>query len=365
MDLVRKLVTLRVISDLIPIAEADAIEAAVVDGWEVIVKKDEFKVGDPCLFFEIDSWVPHSIAPFLTKPGKTPKVFQDIPGARLKTIRMRGQISQGLVLPVTRSLGYGTTNKSLGFSADGTNITHWFEEDYEADLTELFGVLHCDEPDDEGGPLPHGIPKTSQPRIQNITRQNRIYVDRGELFEWTEKLHGGSMTVFLYVGDSGDIEDMNYGVCSRNHAIPEEDKAGSYYWDAAEDQDLIEKLMRIHSEMGLSLALQGELVGEGMCKNYYKMKGRTFFLYDIYDIKGKRYLTPEERHAIANRYDIAHVPIIGCGYASAPKDTLLGYAYGASIINPQVIKEGDVYKSMTRPDHSFKVVSNEFLVKQG
>lgn len=95
----RKLASIRRIADIQPIRGADAIEVATVDGWRVVVKKNEFKVGDLALYLEIDSWVPHELAPFLSK-GQEPRVYNGVKGERLRTIRLRGQVSQGLLLRV-------------------------------------------------------------------------------------------------------------------------------------------------------------------------------------------------------------------------------------------------------------------------
>ena len=96
----RKLATIRRISDIQPIPNADAIEVATVDGWQVVIKKGEFQVGNLAIYLEIDSWVPNTIAPFLSKT-KEPRVYQGIPGERLRTVKLRGQVSQGLLLSVT------------------------------------------------------------------------------------------------------------------------------------------------------------------------------------------------------------------------------------------------------------------------
>ena len=95
----RKLATIRRIADIQPIEGADAIEVAVVDGWRVVVKKDEFTVGDLAMYLEIDSWVPHELAPFLSK-GHEPREYNGVKGERLKTIRLRGTTSQGLLLKI-------------------------------------------------------------------------------------------------------------------------------------------------------------------------------------------------------------------------------------------------------------------------
>ena len=80
---------------------ADQIEVAQIGGWKVVVKKGEFQANSLAVYAEVDSWIPHSIAPFLTKPGQSPKVYNEVEGQRLRTIKLRGQISQGLLLPLT------------------------------------------------------------------------------------------------------------------------------------------------------------------------------------------------------------------------------------------------------------------------
>lgn len=82
-----------------PIKSADAIEVATVGGWKVVVKKGEFAAGDLPVYFEIDSWIPFGLAPFLVKSNKKPLEFEGIKGERLKTVSLRGQLSQGLLLP--------------------------------------------------------------------------------------------------------------------------------------------------------------------------------------------------------------------------------------------------------------------------
>ena len=95
----RKLATIRKIAAIEPIEGADAIEVAVVDGWKVVVKKGEFQVDALAVYIEIDSWVPTELAPFLSK-GKEPREFESVKGERLRTVKLRGQLSQGLLLPL-------------------------------------------------------------------------------------------------------------------------------------------------------------------------------------------------------------------------------------------------------------------------
>lgn len=97
----RKMASIRRLDEINPIPGADAIEAATIGGWRVVVKKGDFKAGDLAVYCEIDSWIPNSVAPFLTKPGRFPKVYNGVEGEKLRTIRLRRQISQGLLLPIS------------------------------------------------------------------------------------------------------------------------------------------------------------------------------------------------------------------------------------------------------------------------
>lgn len=96
----RKLASLQRIVDVHTHPNADALDIVRVLGWDVVTKRDEYKVGDWVVFLEIDSWVPHRLAPFLSK-GKEPRVYNGIRGEKLKTQKLRGVISQGLVLKLS------------------------------------------------------------------------------------------------------------------------------------------------------------------------------------------------------------------------------------------------------------------------
>ena len=96
----RKLATIRKIDEIRPIPNADAIECAVVGGWTVVIKKGDFNPGELVIFAEIDSWVPTTIAPFLSK-GNEPHEYNGIKGERLRTVRLRNTLSQGLLLPLS------------------------------------------------------------------------------------------------------------------------------------------------------------------------------------------------------------------------------------------------------------------------
>lgn len=101
LDTKRKLACVKRIDDLLPIEGADKIEVAVVGGWKVVVKKGDFKKGELAVYLEIDSWVPTEVAPFLTKSGHEPKEYNGVKGERLRTVKLKKQISQGLLLPIS------------------------------------------------------------------------------------------------------------------------------------------------------------------------------------------------------------------------------------------------------------------------
>lgn len=351
MNIDRKLATVRLISCLDPIEGADRIELATVDGWQVVVKKGEFEVGDPAIYFEIDSWVPHTIAPFLTKPGNEPKVYEGVPGQRLKTMRMKGQLSQGLLLPPASVC-------TREFPAENL-----LEGD---DLTELLGIKKWERqiPAQLAGQVKGNFPtflrKTDQERIQNVFRKMEYYPG---MFELTEKLDGSSMTVYFSYNDNSEPV---FGVCSRNLDLKEDEN--NTFWSVT----LRDNIRDTMTAMGRNLAIQGELVGPGIQKNPYKLSRHEFYVFDIFDIDAQEYLQCEERQRICRFWNFKHVPTLG--YASMARESpdgglvpvqsvqgLLAYADGKSIIE-DVPREGIVWKSVNDPNVSFKVISNQWLL---
>ena len=339
----RKMATIRKIDEIRPIEGADAIEAAVVGGWVVVIKKSEFKVGDLAVYLGSESWVPTGLAPFLSK-GNEPRVYNGVRGERLRTVKLRGQVSQGLLLPLSvfpHSLGFFyATDKTVG-----EDVSHWLGiQKWEAPIpAQLAG--------DVEGPFPTVIPKTDQERIQNLTEQLREWQGNTE-FTWeiTEKLDGSSMTVFI----NGDAE----GVCSRNWNLKETE--GNTLWRVARRNDLLTKIRKTNR----NLALQGELIGEGIQGNAYKVTGQDFFVFDIYDIDRGDYMTPFERRVFCDTHGIKHVPVLAKEMVIQEWVTgLLTMADGQSVLNPKANREGLVFKSNVFDGPSWKVISNRWLIK--
>ena len=334
----RQLVTYRVVKEIRSIEGADKIELALIDGWQCVVDKGSFSPGGLGVFFEIDSFLP--IRPefeFLRKSSY--RKMGDEEGFRLRTIRMRGQISQGLLMPVNMfpELTAGETPEQLQ-SIFKVKI-------YEQPIPACLGG-------DVLGHFPYFIPHTDQERVQNIP----VFVDthKGVLFEATEKLDGSSCT---YYHDNGTV-----GVCSRNLELKRTE--GNTFWRIADELSVLDIL----TSLGRNLALQGEVCGPGIQKNRYRLAKHTFFVFNIYDIDKGRYLTPTERTTMMCEFDgFDHVPILNSIALPDTVDAILSLADGKSQLT-DTPREGIVFKAMVLEGGnipSFKAISNAFLEKEG
>ena len=349
----RKMASIRSIDNIEPITNADSIEVATVGGWKVVVKKGEFKTNDLVVYLEIDSWVPTSLAPFLSK-GKEPKVFNGVEGERLRTVKLRGQISQGFLLPIdctTISDGEG-------------NVISVSEGD---DVTEFLGIQKWERPlptqlqGQAKGYFPSFIRKTDQERCQNL--QKNIFVDWKDL-EWeiSLKLDGSSLTGYYNNGETG--------ICSRNLELMDNDEnSGNSFIQTFNSSGLKDAIKSI----GRNVAVQGEMMGEKIQGNRENLTGTILFIFDVFDIDNQQYMTPQDRLEFINLLfkngytgDIA--PILNSkttlhNIGISNITDLLSFADGESINNP--VREGVVFKCVTNGDISFKAISNKFLLKGG
>ena len=337
----RKLATIRIIDDITPIDGADAIECATVGGWKVVVKKGEYLVGEAAVYCEIDSWIPHTLAPFLSK-GKEPREFQGIKGERLKTIRLRGQLSQGLLLPFDVLRGVVVT-QSIEIDDDVTEflgIVKWEK----AIPAQLAGLAR--------GNFPTAIPKTDQERVQNLVKE--IAHAQGDEFEITEKLEGSSMTCYL-IGDE-------FGVCSRNLDLKETE--GNSFWATARAEDIEAKMRELRVKSTFTdFAVQGELIGPGIQGNIYNLSRCEFRVFDIYDIQSGEYLNPFSRNLMVGMMRLKHVPVIDAEFVlNTDVDGLLTMAESKSEL-ADVQREGLVFKQ-NNGGFTFKAISNAYLINE-
>jgi RNA ligase (TIGR02306 family) len=340
----RKLASIRRIKDIQPIEGADEIELAFVDGWTVVVRKNEVSVGDLVVYLEIDSWVPHELAPFLSK-DREPKLFNGIPGERLKTVKLRGQISQGLILPIVDRVDedYFITGY---YQEDGIGTMVLVKEG--DDVTEALHIQKWEPPiplslrGEMRGLFPtHLVPKTDQERIQNCFED---LVDCDDDWEVSVKLDGSSITIFRH--------DDELRVCSRNIELK----------TTAESNIFVQQANKIGERIPNFIAIQGELMGPGIQGNRERFSEHQLFVYDIFDISQQKYLSSDERLEFCARLGLQHVPIIE--RSSKMPDSVasaLTLADGKSI--RAAVREGIVFKSIQNPERSFKAISNKFLLK--
>ncbi len=335
----RAMATIRKIDAIDPIEGADQIEVATVGGWKVVVKKNEFEVNSLAVYLEIDSWVPNELAPFLTK-GTEPREYNGVKGERLRTVKLRGQISQGLLLPLEptckniESLLFEDLDVSVPL-----NVQKW-ERPIPAQLA---GQVR--------GNFPALVPKTDQERIQNLSKQFDKFME--DTWSITEKLDGSSCTFYL------DDEDQ-FHVCSRNLDLKEDEN--NSFWKTAKKYD-IEGIMRRNNMKGM--AIQGEMIGEGIQGNQYKVV-LDFYVYDMYNTRTGEYILPSQLKAACERLGLNHVPILaeGITLAGSSIQSILSEAEGKSRLNGSE-REGLVYKSESIHDRSFKAISNKWLLKTG
>jgi RNA ligase (TIGR02306 family) len=336
----RKLASIQRIKALDPIEGADAIEKATVLGWQLVVKKGEYKVGDLVVYCEIDSIMPERPEFEFLKPR----------GMRIRTIKLRGQVSQGILFP-------------LSILPDG------FKIDEDADCTGVLGVEKYEPPIPaclsgiSKGKFPSFIPKTDETRVQVLQEVLDKY--KGEKCYVTEKIDGSSATYYLNNGE--------FGVCSRNLELVED--AENSLWKVARQLDIENKLR----SLGRNIALQGELMGEGIQSNKLKLRGQTAFFFNAFDIDKFVYLSFGEFKELLEKFQLQMVPLITIDYVLENDiPAIVKMATVKSKICPDVWAEGivirpveDKIEKVIGNDYfkndrvSFKAINPEFLLKYG
>ena len=395
----RKLAHIEQVHNIRPIAGADRIEQINVLGWNVIVKKGEFKEGDLCIYIEIDSKVPSTDARFEFLGGRDYKI---------KTMKMRGTISQGIVFPVSqfpeikkpkvgddvtsalgitkiitdeerrlaREEGYNRKNAErvkMGRVAKKypnfvkSKIGRWllghnFTKNI---ILSLFGGKVAKPVE-----FPKWIRKTDEERIQNLPH----YCELPDTFIATEKVDGTS-TTFAVVAKDKHFRKYEFIVCSRNvrQATPDQanwhsvDGVENVYWEMAQKYD-IEKLLVHIARLNEweKVVLQGETVGEGIQGNRYGFEGRKFYAYNFI-VNGVKWDTVKAA-TFLRAYGIIWVPILDTNFHMLPTvNDMLAYAEGYSVITDSPNKyprEGIVFRGLDNPELSFKAVSNSFLLEK-
>lgn len=371
----RKLGTIAKIRDIQPIEGADNIEKVFVRGWQCVAKKGEYRVGNFCVYVEIDSIMPdglpiekaeewRTLNKQMSKVSEEERVnlraqmdeivktntrpeFEFLRAIKfhIKTRRILGEISQGICFPLDIIPGIKILN--------GKYYLGHLEVEEDMDVTDLIGVTQYVAPDpavmggDAKGELQAvGILISDEERIENL---NAKYEEMRKLrYFKTEKLDGTSFTAYLKNGE--------FGVCGRtvNFKHPEDDipfDKMNAYWKAALKIDLEEKMRMLVAdrdpELSSNIALQGELVGEGIQKNIYKLKGQEIRFYNAFDIDNQEYLPYECFVNIIKQMGLNTVPILDDDYELPERAIdLLEEADKTTTVfgnNPKQLIEGFVY----------------------
>lgn len=336
----RKLASIQQVLSLCPIEGADRIEQATVLGWSMVVRKGEFKEGDLCVFFEIDSVLPSD---------KEWAKFLESKKFRVKTAKFKGVLAQGLALPITILPLYCDPSTGELYRKIGD------------DVTDELGVTKYDPPlpaangsEEICGPFPSGVSKTDEIRLQSIP--DILNEVKDVPLAVTVKLDGTSCTILK--------RDGELVVCGRNWQIKEGDNK---YWNVARRYNLQEVLPE-------GFTIQGEIVGPGIQNNRLYLKDVDLFVFDVFSGDLKRRLHNSELHKFCAELGLKSVPVqcvLQPGDLDRPEtiDEWLKFAEG-KYSGTNNIREGIV----VRPNNgghsvvlngrsSFKVIANNFLLK--
>ena len=365
----RKLASVQRIKAIKPIEGADRIEIVQVLNWDCVAQKGEYQVGDTVIYFEIDSLLP-DISAF--KFLKSSSWSQKLNKYKISTHKFRGQISQGLVVPIRQLTEiYNQINKSAVSSID------YDEGD---DLTVLLKIEKY-EPPVSNGPLGDIInhewyvPKTDEERVQVCAENVLPEYIKSEQGDWYEsvKLDGTSCTAGLF-------EDA-FLIGGRNQWYKDE----NMYTTTVKKYGDIEKHLRDYQKLtGKYIVFQGELCGPGIQSNRLGLKEKEWFIFNVWvsdtgKMDSYKKLDLLRFLNMCDDFGLPHVPIIPVSAKFDFKTTtnidetvekLLKYADGVKYrtffddASPNQIAEGLVFRKNDM-SYSFKVISNKFLLKGG
>jgi len=336
----RSLVTIQRIKSLTPIEGADFIELAEVMGWRAVTRKGEFQVGDLCAYFEVDSILPEQEVFEFMRPRKH----------RVKSMRLKGTLSQGLALPIA------SLNLNKSYLQEGDDVTRQLGikkyDPYEASgpSAKLGGNTK--------GTLPHFVKRTDEYRLQSHLKL--FYEFAGLDVYQTIKLDGSSMTVYYNKGI-----DNPFGVCSRKLNLDKDET--NAFWKVALNYGLEEKFAALNENIYVQL----ELCGEGVQKNPLQLKGLDAFAFNVFFLDKGVYGGKEELQEICKKLGLKTVPIEDEYVFNHTLDDLLKKAEGlyegtknqreGIVIRPVVAR---LSPALGYSLCSAKIHNNEYLLKE-
>lgn len=354
-----KLASVQKITDITPIEGADAIELAFLLGWQVVIKKGEFKVGDLVCYIQIDTVVPETEQFEFLRERKF----------RIKTIKLRKKLSQGLIIPLPT-----------------IPLSKYKEGE---DITELIGVKKYEKPDNNPqryekprvpkvwykkwiylfkynflyklfpwlqqqsrSPFPKTLVSiTDEERIQNIPQVLQQY--KGKEFVVSYKLDGSSITII----HSKILGKSKFRICSRRFEL--HDKKNDWYKVFTETnfKDEITKLVKHYRTN--DIIVQGEAIGK-FNGNHHNLEKEQIRLFNIY-VNGKR-INQKEFIEVCRANNIPHCPMYVNIILNHTLEEVLEMSQIKDIINSNVEAEGLVWRSV-EDNLSFKVINNRYLLK--
>ena len=408
----RELAYVVLIDEIMPIEGYDRVELARVGGWHVIVQKGQFKVGDPAIYFEVDSKVPADRECFAFLAKRKYKI---------KTIKMCGVVSQGLLM---HAQDFDWSNE---LDVDGhpfiwettDHVAQHYADDESRFLTDILGVTHIEDEDNKPTPKVDKYKAMAQRRPQIFKHKwarwmmkrewgrklmfaffgrkkkksetsfptkfpyiKKTDQERCENMPWvlndktpyivTQKCDGSSAT-YIMARTHNPFHPFEFYVCSRNVRMLRPDQKCFYdenvYWQMAEKYGIEQKLKNIlNGNRKLQyVCWQGEICGPRIQKNPHHLKENHLFCFHMIDsIRGKYDMRDAEKYWIA--YGMEMVPIVDIGFRM-PDDFEEFKAMATGFYSTEVTegtrecpREGYVYYKTTDPNFSFKNVSNEYLL---
>ena len=340
-----------------PIEGADKIEVVTVLGWDVVTKKGEYKIGDLCCYIQIDTVVPEKEEFEFLRERKF----------RVKTIKLRKQISQGLIIPLPS-----------GKFSEGD------------DLTEIVGVIKYEKPDNNPqryekprvpkvwykkwiylfkynflykafpklqrlsrSPFPkHLVSITDEERIQNMPRILQTHA--GKLFVVSYKLDGSSITII----HSKVLGKSKFRICSRRFEL--HDKSNDWYKVFTDTvfSDEIQKLVKYYKTD--DIIVQGECIGK-FNGNHHNLQREQIRLFNIY-VNGKR-INQLEFIEVCLKNNIPHCPLYKQVILNHNLQDILKESEIKDVLNPHVEAEGLVWRCVD-DNTSFKVINNKYLLTE-
>lgn len=358
-----------------PIPNADKIVTYGILGWEVIDQKDKYKVGDKVIYCEIDSVL----------PDKPEFEFMSKYKFRIKTIKLKGQISQGLILPI-----YEHFALKQEYFKDGQNVTEdlgitkYLSPSEREEISQQekkianeknklkkflmryywFRRLFLSKKQKQG--FPYWVSKTDEERIQNIPhvleqfKDKEVYITEKVDYQsatFTGKMVPNTLPIigrFLH-------KKYQFVVCSRNLTVTDKN---TLYWKIAQKYNL-EQILKENP----TLTIQGEQGDTKVQGNKYGIKEPTMWVFNIIDHEKNYHYNWKELYDFCKKYNLNTVPILDMQsklfkYGSTVQE-LVEFSKGKSIINPNVEREGIVVRCIENGKKllSFKAINPNFLLE--